>query len=72
MKTKLIIANWLFSLLLLTYNGDSLILTLITAAYFCFSCVLLNRNDEAVEKEVERINRKIMMLASNLKPKRET
>lgn len=72
MKAKLIIANWLFSLLLLTYNGDNLILTLAVATYFCIACALINQNHTEVEKEVNRMEKRIMMKASNLKPKSET
>jgi len=59
MKTYLIIANWLFAFVLLTYNGDSLILVLLAATYFSVSCLLLNRYSRQIHKLINKMNDKI-------------
>lgn len=61
MKYRLIILNWLFALLLLTYNGCSLILTLVVFVYFALSSFTLIRNQRGVEAEIRRAERKMML-----------
>ncbi|MBK5722536.1 hypothetical protein JGH11_16805 [Dysgonomonas sp. Marseille-P4677] len=58
-KSRLIIINWLLSLLLLTYNGGSLILTLFVSAYFSFASWLLLHNKENIITEVKEMDGKI-------------
>lgn len=59
MKSQLIIVNWLLSLLLLTYNGNSLILTFIVASNFSLACYLLLHNKKNIAAEIKRMDRKI-------------
>ncbi|GEM_PF-3752466 len=61
MKYRLLILNWLFALLLLTYNGDSLILTFVVFAYFALCTFTLIRNQRGVEAEIRRAERKMIL-----------
>lgn len=59
MKAHLIIVNWLFSLLLLTYAGENVIVTAIILLWFFLACVLLNTNRKAVYRKLLKMNRYI-------------
>ena len=65
MKVCLIIVNWLFSFVLLTYNGDSLILAFFVVAYFSVACMLLNKYNRQVYKLLDRMNSRIDNLLSD-------
>lgn len=52
MKTKLIIANWLFAWVPLCYVGDDPFVAMCIVGWFGFSSYLLNRNKEATTREI--------------------
>lgn len=55
MKSRLILANWLLSVLLITYDGDSIILTLLAASYFSLACYLLVRCKKDIAVEIKKM-----------------
>lgn len=56
MQTKLIIINWLFSWIPLSYKGESLLIAAIVICYFAFASLLLTTHKKAVDKEMKRFN----------------
>jgi len=64
MKAYLLVANWLFSLLLLTYNGDNLIVTFSVMLYFAASCMLVNRYKQEVFDFVDKMDKKFERFVS--------
>lgn len=64
MKVCLIIANWLFSFILLTYNGDSLMLVFFVVVYFSVACLLLNKYSRQVNEVLNRMNDRIDRILS--------
>lgn len=57
MKAKLIIANWLFAWVPLSYAGNDVIIAAIVAGWFGLACYLLNKHKKATFQEVEKFNK---------------
>lgn len=59
MKIYLIILNWLFGWVLLTYNGDDPVIAFIMVGWFGFATWLLNRNRKEVDKALKKFEKKM-------------
>lgn len=64
MKIKLIIINWIFALVPLTYVGDRPEIAALAVGYLGFASWLLNKNAKAVEKEIKRFENWITKLST--------
>lgn len=65
MKTKIIIASWLISLMLMP--TDNLIQALIALCWFAISSLMLERNKIEIEKSIKNFDKKLDRLINKQK-----
>lgn len=65
MKTKLIIASWLISLMLM--DTDNLLQALIALCWFAFSSLMLERNKFEIDKSIKNFEKKLDRLINKQK-----